>query len=98
MTVYTLETWVVKPGRGREFVDAWDAFARWTVESGFESTGTLLRVRDDPDRYVSFGPWPSADDAERWRASPGFSEHLERLRETLESFEPRMFDVVLRVS
>ena len=98
VTVYTVGTWVVKPGREREFVDAWDGLARWTVESGFGSTGTLLRDRTDGSRFVSFGPWPSADDVEPGRPAARFPDHHDRLRETLESFEPGTFDVVLRVS
>jgi heme-degrading monooxygenase HmoA len=98
VTVYTVGTWVVKPDREHEFVDAWDALARWTVESGWGSHGTLLRDREQSNRFVSFAPWPSADDVERWRGSAGFREQLERVRDTLESFEPGTFDVVLRVS
>jgi heme-degrading monooxygenase HmoA len=98
VTVYTLGVWRVKPGRESDFVNAWDEFARWTVESGFESTGTLLRDRSEPGRFVSFGPWPSAEAAEQWRASTGFVERIGALRDALESFEPSTYDVVLRVS
>lgn len=98
MTVYTVGVWRVKPGRETDFVNAWDDLARWTVESGFESTGTLLRDRAEPGRFVSFGPWPSAEDVEEWRGSAGFVERLAALQGTLESFEPGTYDVVLRVS
>jgi heme-degrading monooxygenase HmoA len=90
--------WRVKPGRDEDFVNAWDELARWTVESGFDSTGTLLRDRSQPGRFVSFGPWPSVEAVEEWRASPGFAERLGALRNTLEGFEPGTYDVVLRVS
>lgn len=96
--MYTLGVWRAKPGREADFVNAWDELARWTVESGYESTGTLLRDRSEPGRFVSFGPWPSVDAAEEWRASDGFAERLAKLRESLESFEPGTYDVVLRVS
>jgi heme-degrading monooxygenase HmoA len=98
VTVYTLGVWRVKPGREADFVNAWDEFARWTVESGYESTGTLLRDRSEPGRFVSFGPWPSAEAAEEWRDSSGFAERVGALRDTLDSFEPGTYDVVLRVS
>ena len=99
MTVYTLAVWHVKPGLEDEFVTAWDELSRWSVETGYEWSGTLLRDRDDVARFVSFGPWPSAEAAERWRLSPGFGDRIERLRELLERVEePRVFDVVLRVS
>ena len=61
MTVYTLATWYVKPGREEEFVSAWDELADWMVETGYEWSGTLLRDRQERSRFVSFGPWPSAD-------------------------------------
>jgi heme-degrading monooxygenase HmoA len=98
MTVYTLGVWQVKPGREDEFVAAWHALGQWTVENDFESHGTLLRDREDASRFVSFGPWPSVDDAARWRAHPEFRRHLSAIQDTLESFEPGTFDVVLSVS
>jgi heme-degrading monooxygenase HmoA len=98
VTVYTMGVWRVKPGREDDFVNAWDELARWTVEAGFESTGTLLRHRTQPGRFVSFSPWPSLEAAEEWRASPGFAERLRALSDTLEAFEPETYDVVLRVS
>lgn len=93
-----MSVWEVRAGREDDFVKAWDEFARWTVEAGFESTGTLLRDRAHQGRFVSFGPWPSAEAAEEWRGSPGFAERLRALRETLDGFEPETYDVVLRVS
>jgi heme-degrading monooxygenase HmoA len=98
VTVYTLGVWNVKPGREDDFVAAWHALGQWTVENGFESHGTLLRDHEDASRFVSFGPWPSVDDAERWRAHPEFRRQLSRIQETVESFEPGTFDVVLSVS
>ena len=98
MTVYTLGRWVVKPGREEDFVGAWHALGQWTVENGFESHGTLLRDHADRSRFISFGPWRSVEDVERWRSHPEFQRHLAEIRDTLESFEPGTFDVVLSVS
>jgi heme-degrading monooxygenase HmoA len=99
MTVYTLGVWRVRPGREEEFVAGWDELARWTVESGFEWSGTLLRDREQPALFVSVGPWPSAEVAERWRSSAGFTDRVARLRELVENVdEASVLDVVLRVS
>jgi heme-degrading monooxygenase HmoA len=98
VTVYTMGVWTVKPGREEDFVAAWDALGQWTLEQGFDTHGTLVRDRSDPRRFVSFGPWRSAEDAERWRAARGFHEHFARLEETLERFEPGTYDVVMRIS
>ncbi len=97
MTVYTLGVWHVQPGREDEFVRAWDNLARWTVENEYESHGTLVRDRESPSRYVSFGLWPSAEAAGRWRESEGFRERFAVIEETLERFEPQLLDVVMRV-
>ena len=98
MTVYTLGVWRVKPGREDDFVAAWDALGQWTLDHGFDTHGTLVRDRADPQRFVSFGPWRSAEDADRWGAEPGVAERLARLESMLESFEPGTYDVVMRVS
>jgi heme-degrading monooxygenase HmoA len=97
VTVYTLGVWFVKKGREEEFVRAWDDLAQWTVESGYESHGTLVRDRDAPYRFISFGPWPSAEAAGRWRESDGYRERLDRLDELVDRFEPQTLDVVMRV-
>jgi heme-degrading monooxygenase HmoA len=98
VSVYTLGVWTVKQGRDGEFRDAWEALGQWTVEEGFATHGTLVRDRANPSRYISFGPWPSADHVERWRSSAGFKAHLDRILATVESFEPGTYDTVLSVS
>ena len=98
MTVYTLDVWRVKPGSEEAFVAAWDALGQWTLERGFDTHGTLVRDRNDPGRFLSFGPWRSAEEAERWRSEPGVQERLARLEELLESYEAGTHDVVMRVS
>ena len=97
MTVYTLGVWQVKAGREEDFVRAWDELAQWTLESGFESHGTLVRDREQPSRFVSFGPWPSAEAAGRWRDSDGFRERFDRIEELIDRFEPQTLDVIMRV-
>jgi heme-degrading monooxygenase HmoA len=98
VTVYTLGVWRVREGREQEFVAAWDALAQWTLESGYETHGTLIRDRADASRFISFGPWRSAEEVERWRGDPGYAEHYRRIEAALESFEPGTYDVVMRIS
>jgi heme-degrading monooxygenase HmoA len=98
MAAYTLGAWTVKPGREDDFVNAWHALAQWTIERGFESQGTLLRDHADPLRFVSLGPWPSADAAQRWRDDPGFRERLDEMMRYVKHFEPGTYDIVLSVS
>lgn len=98
MGVYTVGVWVVKEGREDDFVRAWEALGQWTVEEGFAPHGTLVRDRSNPRRYISFGPWPTAEHVERWRASAVFKQHLDRIMAMVESFEPGTYDTVLSVS
>ncbi len=95
---YTHGTWLVKAGREQDFVRAWEELAGWTALETAASGATLLRDRAEPRLFVSFGPWPSLEEIERWRAAPGFAERVGRIQELLESFEPSTLEVVLRVS
>lgn len=96
--VWTLARWVAEPGREDEFVEAWRDLATWTVDEFPDASGTLLRDRDTPNVFFSFGPWRDLDEAQAWRASDGFRERVARIRELLEGFEPHMLDPVTRVA
>jgi heme-degrading monooxygenase HmoA len=95
---YTSGTWTVKPGREEEFIAAWQELADWTWR---EIPGTgwakLLRDRESPNRFVSFGPWESLEAIESWRGHDGFGERVGPLRELLEAFEPRTLEQVAGV-
>jgi heme-degrading monooxygenase HmoA len=95
--IYTHGTWIVKPGGESEFIAAWTAFAEWTAGLYPSTHGTLVRDRDEPRRFVSFGPWPSAEAAQEWRAHPEFQRRVGEIRDLLESFEARTLDLVVEV-
>jgi heme-degrading monooxygenase HmoA len=85
-SIWTHGAWTVKPGREEEFIAAWRAMARGAVEQ-FDPPGTprLLRDRERPNLFRSFGPWDDPEQVERFR---GFIQpHLERIRELTESIE-----------
>ena len=67
--VWTHATWIVKRGREGEFVEAWREMAKWMVGNFSGAQATLLRDRDEPERLVSFGPWPSIRKAQQWRSA-----------------------------
>jgi heme-degrading monooxygenase HmoA len=95
MAVYTVGIWITKPGHEDEFARRWREMADWTErEIPAAASGTLLRDRDQPNRFVSFGPWPSANDIEAWRANPGFAERVGGMRPLLEEFSPMTLDDV----
>jgi quinol monooxygenase YgiN len=97
VTVYTHGTWIVKPGREDEFVAAWRELGAWTLGRIPAAHGTLLRDREIPNRFVSFGPWESIEVIESWRADPEFQRRVGAMRELLESFEPWTMDPVAEV-
>jgi heme-degrading monooxygenase HmoA len=95
--VWTFGRWTVKPGKEAEFVDAWSALAReGSAELGPPEPPTLLRDREQPNVFVSFGPWASDADVARFRSSSAFRTAQERMRDLLASFEPMTFDEVTR--
>lgn len=93
--VYTHGTWIVRPGREDEFVALWRELGEWTVARFPGARGTLLRDRDEPRRFHSFGPWENEDAVARWRADPAFRERVQRIEPLLERFEPRLMDPVV---
>lgn len=95
MSVYTVGVWTTKPGREDEFAALWREMADWTRrEMSAAPQGTLLRDRERANRFVSFGPWPSLDAVETWRAHSGFAERIGRMRDLLDEFSPMTLDDV----
>lgn len=94
MSVYTVGIWIAKPGREDEFAACWREMAEWTIREVAPAPGTLLRDRERPARFVSFGPWPDAEAIARWRAHPGFAERVARMRALLDDFSPLTLDDV----
>ena len=91
--LYTSGRWTVVPGREEEFVTAWREMAQWTsAEIPGNSWATLLQDHEEPNVFLSLGPWESAEAIAAWRESPGFKEHVGRIRGMLEDFEPGVFD------
>jgi heme-degrading monooxygenase HmoA len=96
--IYTAGEWTVKPGKENEFAEAWRELAEWSAsEVPGAISATLLRNMDDPRRFVSIGPWESLEAVEQWRALPGFQERVVKLRQLLDSFEPRTLELVAEV-
>jgi hypothetical protein len=90
--IWTHGVWIVKAGREDEFVDAWRAMARLGQER-FEAVEPprLLRDRERPNVFVSFGPWPSIEEIDRFReAMGGRFDAIEE--ELLVSFEATTLD------
>ena len=95
---YTHGTWIVKSGKEEDFIRAWKELAEWT-KANVPGAGTarLLRDREQPNRFASFGPWGSLAAIAAWRQMAEFQQRVARLRELLESFEPHTLELVAEV-
>ena len=93
---YSHTTWRVKPGQEDEFVRRWSEWAEWSRRQGLDAQALLLRDLDNPETFVSFGPWASVGAVRSWRALAGYQERVTRLREVVDHFEPRTLEVTAR--
>ena len=97
MRVYTLGVWTVKNGREGDFVKAWQDLADRTKTDFPEETATLLRDRDQPNLFISFGPWESLEQIERWRSSDTFKHRVGTIRAMLDDFVAHTMDVAAEI-
>jgi heme-degrading monooxygenase HmoA len=97
MAVYTLGLWRARSGQEDGFIAAWEGMARATKASFPTASAVLLRDRDDPKLFISFGPWESLEEIDEWRASRAFTDGVGDIRSHLEGFEPHTMDVVVSV-
>lgn len=90
----TTGTWLVDEAEQAAFVDAWSAFAAWA--SSMDGAGTLRLGHDgrEPNRFVSFAPWASADQVHAWKSSPEFGERMAQVLRYVEEFLPSELEVV----
>jgi quinol monooxygenase YgiN len=91
--IWTHGVWTVTPGREEEFVAAWREMARDALaEFTPSSEPHLLRDRERPNVFRSFGEWDDAETVERFRAH--IRPHLERIGALTESIEFYTLDEV----
>jgi len=96
--IYTSGDWFVKPGREEDFIEAWNDLAVWTAaDIAPGARAVLLRDREDPALFRSFGPWDGDEQVAVWRQSEGFTSRIGRIRELLVRFEAHTLDVVAEV-
>jgi heme-degrading monooxygenase HmoA len=93
---YTHTTWRVRAGSEDEFVRRWSEWVDWSHREGLEAPALLLRDLENPQAFISFGPWANMAAVRNWRALTGYQERVARLSEVLDSFEPRTLEIVVR--
>jgi heme-degrading monooxygenase HmoA len=96
-TVYTYADWLIREGREDEFVRIWTEFVDWSSgETVAALGGMLLQDAAEPRRFISIGPWATAEAAYDWFRRPDLEERANTLREVAERFEPRFLHLKAR--
>jgi heme-degrading monooxygenase HmoA len=54
---YTYTTRRVRAGSEDEFVRRWSEWVDWSHREGLEAPALLLRELEDPQAFISLGPW-----------------------------------------
>src|SRR6187455_3660629 len=92
--VWTHGRWIVEPGNEDRFVEIWSRLARDGADRTRSGRPTLLRDRDEPNVFVTFGWWSDPDAVEAFRRSSPFRAAVAELEPLLRSFEPSTLDEV----
>jgi heme-degrading monooxygenase HmoA len=92
--VETTGTWMVDEAKQDAFVQAWAEFAVRASTMPGATTLTLGRDAGSPRRFVSFGPWDTADAAHAWKTNPEFKEHLANVLQHVDDFHNEELVVV----
>ena len=94
---FTHGRWRIHAGQESAFVAAWEQFAAWAAEElPAGPWALLLRDRDSPRQFLSFGPWDSLEAIADFRARREFSEFQDRVRPMLESVEVFTLELAAR--
>jgi quinol monooxygenase YgiN len=91
---FTHGRWTVHEDQVAAFLTAWEQFAEWASRNvPGEPWAILLRDRDKPRQFFSFGPWDSLEAIADFRSRPESTEFLGRVRPMLEDVEVFTLDV-----
>jgi hypothetical protein len=89
--VWTAGVWTVKRGCEDAFVDAWRALLPLGTGLGGDDP-VLLRDRERPNVFHSFGAWPSLETVARFRGA--IRPHVGEMDPLLDGFETFTLDEV----
>ena len=87
---YTHGLWIVKAGNEKAFIEEWSRFAKWTAKNhSGAGNAHLLQDSDNPQQFVSFGPWDNTESIKNWREDLEFKKFVSKAKELSDSFQPR---------
>ena len=89
--IWTHGVWTVKDGRADEFVAGWCELVAIGLRHGGEEP-KLLRDRERPNVFRSFGRWPGLEAVQRFRKEIG--PRVGAMNELIESAEAVTLDEV----
>ncbi len=93
--IFTSGSWFAKKGREADFIKEWQAFADWAQENNLGSGNPyLLQDLNNPQHFISFGPWPTIEAIQTWRKTAQFKAFVEKVKNLCEKFEPFTLRVV----
>ncbi len=86
---YSVGIWLVKSGREKEFITAFDDFAKWVLNRNL-GAGEVYLLQDiqQPGRFITCGPWESLQKIEEWRNLPEFKEFFAKSKEMCDEITP----------
>ena len=87
----------MKEGSEEAFVEAWKDFVRWASGQPGSGVFRLVRDLDNPRRFLSFAPWESFEAQDAWKHTDEFTAQLGRVREHVEEFESRTYELAAKV-
>jgi heme-degrading monooxygenase HmoA len=84
MNSWTLDSWLVYPGREDEFIAAWTDLMHWTMREARGQVSSIPLYCDFQQSRRFFCPiaWESVEAIAAWRANQGYQhriEHIEHL-------------------
>ena len=87
-------TWIVQPGREKDFVTRWNQFLAWTRAEAPGLRGAML-IKDagDDRHFISMAGWDSLEHLYAWRALPGFAERMGACRALCDDFRGSNYEL-----
>ncbi|RQW83675.1 MAG: hypothetical protein EHM79_15605 [Geobacter sp.] len=85
---YTSGSFIVRQGQEKDFIDAIEAVAEWTIEN-YSSVSEITLFRDQTriGRFFTLFRWDDEESIDAWRADPEFGVYMTQIREHCEKVD-----------